>query len=640
MNWKQFKNWLDKNVIESKELTVKIRLEKQNEYSELSTATLTNFCDSLEATLDNNASYHLFPTFNSSEEFDKIFNFDSHYFGKKTNQEKVNKSDYELLEKLFNEWKSTLSVDTDNNNKIDTRNILLIGRTGSGKSTLANVLMGENKFTESAKSVSATKHVEEGVFEVELDKEGKEKIRYRVIDTIGLGDTKMKPQGVLMRLAEMADWVKKEGLNQILFVNKGRFTKEEIEAYDLLSSIIFDKDVLKYTTVVRTGFPEFEDKEACDDDRGSLRMENAELAHILGAVNIIYVNNPPLKGRAAETNREIREESRKRVLTYLGSCQKTYRPSNIDTLDERIIDYKTHEEKLKEKMKELEQARKQQEEEFRKKLADLKEEQTKELRENRRKFEEDIHKVKVESEESLRKTKNELEDKRKRDMEEQDRKNKEREREAEARHDQKIKNVEEMTEKQKKEFQEQMKQSREEADKLRKDLNEKDNSANAELIAQMKQARIDDQKREERQAKERLEFERKKEEQAQKFERERLAAIADSDRKAQERHDQLRKDEREREERDRREAREREERERQAEERYRQEEAKRDKERHQDELKRQELERKKAKMEAAWKKWEEDKKTFLWEQDNQWFGRDRDWKRKMPKQPSGNLDDY
>lgn len=88
---------------------------------------------------------------------------------------------------------------------MNTRNILLIGRTGSGKSTLANVLMGEGKFIESAKSVSATKYVEEGMFEVDLDKEGKEKINYRVIDTIGIGDTEMKPQGVLMRLAEMAD---------------------------------------------------------------------------------------------------------------------------------------------------------------------------------------------------------------------------------------------------------------------------------------------------------------------------------------------------------------------------------------------------------------------------------------------------
>src|SRR5205823_8910270 len=101
-----------------------------------------------------------------------------------------------------------------------------------------------------------------------------------------------------------------------------------------------------------------------------------------------------------ELNKEVREESRKRLLTYLGKCRKTYRPENIDTLDERVHDYKTNEQKLKDKMKELEQARKQQEEEFREKIANLREEQAQELRENRRQFEEDLHKAKVEGEEN------------------------------------------------------------------------------------------------------------------------------------------------------------------------------------------------------------------------------------------------
>jgi hypothetical protein len=196
----------------------------------------------------------------------------------------------------------------------------------------------------------------------------------------------------LTRLAEIADRVKKEGLNQILFINKGRFTKEEIEAYDLLSSIIFDEKVINYTTVVRVAFPNFEDKEKCADDRASLRMENADLAHILDSVNIIYVDNPPLEGRSrmVEMNKEVREESRKRLLTYLGKCRRTYRPSNIDTLEERVQDYKTNEQKLKDKMKELEADRKRQEEEFRKKLANPKEEQAQELRESRRQFEEQL----------------------------------------------------------------------------------------------------------------------------------------------------------------------------------------------------------------------------------------------------------
>jgi DNA repair exonuclease SbcCD ATPase subunit len=497
MNWKNFKNWLDKNIVENEELTVKVKLKKQNNYGELSTITLTNFCDSLEATLDNNTSYHLFPEFAGDKEFRGIFNYQNCFFGKKTNQENTSEIDFVLLEKLFNEWKSTQINNNNrniNNTTMNTRNILLIGRTGSGKSTLANVLMGEDRFKESAKSVSSTKHVEEGVFEVDLDKEGNEKIRYRVIDTIGIGDTEMKPQGVLMRLAEMADWVKEEGLNQILFVTRSRFTKEEIEAYDLLSSIIFDK--------------EFEDKEACDDDRGSLRMENAELAHILGAVNIIYVDNPPLKGRNAETNKEIREESRKRVLTYLGKCRKTYRPENIDTLEERVQDYKTHEEKLKEKMKEIEADRKRQEEEFRKQLADMKEEQKRELRENQMQFEEKLHKAKVESDEKLRTTVNDLEDNQKKKINELEEKNKDQLKQSEERGKQEIKKVKDDQERQNKSHQEDLKKQREETNKLQEKLNKKDEDS-AKYLAAMEQQRIDERARQDRLEAQRLDSEKK-----------------------------------------------------------------------------------------------------------------------------------
>jgi len=305
------------------------------------------------------------------------------------------------------------------------KNILLIGRTGGGKSTLGNVLINKNDefeetFKESSSSFSVTKKVEEALVEIDISRDGSEKVKYRIIDTIGIGDTELTPQGVLVKLAEMATRVKNEGLNHILFVTQGRFTKEEIEAYDLLSSVIFDRDVLKYTTVVRTNFPNFEDAEACANDRAQLRMQNAELAHILGSVNVFYVDNPPLEGRprVIELNKETREESRKRLLTYLAARQEgNYRPSNIDTLDERVNEYKTNEQLLKEKMKELEKARKEQEEEFRKKISELKEEQARELRENRIKFEEDIRKTKVEGEENLRKTRDELEEKRRRDME-------------------------------------------------------------------------------------------------------------------------------------------------------------------------------------------------------------------------------
>src|SRR5438270_13867563 len=79
-------------------------------------------------------------------------------------------------------------------------------------------------------------------------------------------------------------WQPKAGL----FVTSNKFTKEEIEAYDVLKTIIFDEIIGSYVTIVRTNFPNFMKEGKIVKDLQAVGMEN----HITNGV--IYVDNPPL----------------------------------------------------------------------------------------------------------------------------------------------------------------------------------------------------------------------------------------------------------------------------------------------------------------------------------------------------------
>jgi len=237
----------------------------------------------------------------------------------------------------------------------EKRTILLLGRTGNGKSTTANVISNTDHFKESELGASETRNIQEGQFKPRGDD-----VVYHIIDTIGIGDTSLSEQQVLLKLAEATNAIK-NGLNQILFVTSGRFTDEEVKAYTLLRTVFFNEDIGKYTTVVRTKFPTFRRADRCKLDKETMIKENEDVADIIRSCNkLIHVNNmtededPELKTRA-----ECREILRNHLKF---NCAKIYRPSNLDETNERIRNHMDDRERTQKQMDDLEEKLKQSEE--------------------------------------------------------------------------------------------------------------------------------------------------------------------------------------------------------------------------------------------------------------------------------------
>jgi hypothetical protein len=263
-----------------------------------------------------------------------------------------------------------MEIETKNN---ISKTIFLIGSTGKGKSTLANTLTNKvNKkglfeefqeiFKESQASVSGTREIQKEEF-------WEDNINYVVIDTVGLGDTKLKREEVLDKIAE-AVYLAREGISHIFFVIGIKFDAKEMANYNLLKSIIFDQEVVNHTTIIRTRFENFQDQEKCKSDISSMTDKNdSELAEIIKScqARVIHVDNPSLnlipndnendkekKDREEKivSRKETRSISRKKVIEHLKQvCQEeVYQPTKLKKLSKEISAYM--EDKIK-KRKEL-----------------------------------------------------------------------------------------------------------------------------------------------------------------------------------------------------------------------------------------------------------------------------------------------
>jgi t-SNARE complex subunit (syntaxin) len=167
----------------------------------------------------------------------------------------------------------------------------------------------------------------------------------------------------------------------------------------MMRRFIFDKEIVGYTTIVVTNFPDFEDEGKCKKNEKLMKEENEEMAEIMNSCRmIIHVDNPPInigenvrrREKKIASNRETREESEEILMTHLRNCQDVYKPKNLDKLNEEIQNYMTEKERLQQKLQQSERQL-----EIEKMKNEWSEEQKKELEELRKKLTELEEKIAV-----------------------------------------------------------------------------------------------------------------------------------------------------------------------------------------------------------------------------------------------------
>ncbi|XP_065198107.1 GTPase IMAP family member 4-like [Sycon ciliatum] len=195
------------------------------------------------------------------------------------------------------------------------RTIVVMGKTGNGKSAVANVLAGKYSgglFPESSSPASQTRGLP--THTVLVSYAGKDHA-IKIVDTIGYGDTSLSEKDVLHALAKVAQTCT-GGINQILFVTRGRFTQEDKTTMDAMMNIIFQPDVANFSTIVRTATPAKElDEAVVAAKTAEYRQEMIRLHPNLAQIGTFLMISNPDDGD--ERSMQMRRRSRKTLLDHV-----------------------------------------------------------------------------------------------------------------------------------------------------------------------------------------------------------------------------------------------------------------------------------------------------------------------------------
>jgi energy-coupling factor transporter ATP-binding protein EcfA2 len=226
------------------------------------------------------------------------------------------------------------------------RTVLLIGSTGQGKSTLANTIMGH--MSEKEKLTFDVGHFAGSCTkDAQIATLHSETLEVRIVDTIGIGDTKLTQREVLLKLARSMDLIS-DGVNQIYFVMGGRITESEIKAFQILLEVILNSEALAFTTLVRSRFKDFLRPDECAKDKESMLTQNKDAVWIIKSVSqVIWLDN--------DFDKPTIKDARERIMKHIQGCDAVYKPKELSLIHEHVAE---HFQKIDDKEKELQRLQK------------------------------------------------------------------------------------------------------------------------------------------------------------------------------------------------------------------------------------------------------------------------------------------